>query len=140
MNLKRYLNKNHIITAVISYKQDIPKYSVKVNLNEDTNIGVGELMVTDNFYGDSSLERFLDRKNRDLHIYNIPCKDKGIYIYDKEFSEEYITMRPFIAILLTDNVSYVHAFESDEELDNWVSKMGLDKFLNSKDIFCPDDI
>ena len=31
MDLKRYLNKNHIITAVISYKQDIPKYPVKVN-------------------------------------------------------------------------------------------------------------
>ena len=140
MELKRYLNKNHIITAVISYKQFVRDYMVKENCNEKNGIPIGELVVVDKWRDEKLLDRFLEMHNRDLCIYNISCRSKGIYIYDKEFCKDFISMKPFIAILFPNNISYVHAFNSDEELDKWMSKMGLDKFLNSKDIFCPDDI
>lgn len=139
MELKRYLNKNHIITAILSYKQDLPEYKVKKNY-DNNDIPIGELKVIDEYGKEDLLDKFLKRKNYDLYICNIPCRSKDIIVYDKEFSEEYISMKPFIAILFPNNISYVHAFESDEELDNWITEMGLDKFLNSKDMFCPDNI
>lgn len=138
--VQRYLNKNHIITAVVSYKHSNPDYKVKENYENKKYIPIGKLKVIDKWGEEQELNVSLERLNRNLQIFNIPCSSKGIYIYDEEFDASYITMRPFIAILFLNNVTYVHAFDSDEELNNWTAEMGLDKFFNSKDMFCPDNI